>query len=154
MEIRCTNCGGPVQKATVIVQTQTGSGSRLGTGYVNGQSVNTYEAVDIQSDLARNLSSDKPSKPSSWPYSLAVILLVVPLLLACLCSSWFAMGPNGEIAKMLTLVCFVAAIAVGIMVNVVARIRLKNYRSRYNQWWWSVLDRRYFCHSCGTIINV
>lgn len=154
MDLTCNRCGSPtLQKATVIVSTQTSSGTHSGIGYVDGQSVRTSGTVNMQTDLARNLSSDQPKKVSNWLTCLGIALIMVPLFSLGLCSIIVANGPNTGIAAMVTVTCFVAAIAVGISLIVIYKIRIKKYRLRYNQWWWSVLDRRYYCNSCGTILN-
>ena len=156
MEIRCTNCGGPVQKATVIVERETSYGSYSGGGYAGGQYVNTSGSVKTQSALAQRLSADEPK--GVWGLFL-IVSLTAALLPLCMCVGTFLFATNGptgqdpaaqtvEIASVI--LWFVAIPAI----IVVSRILKKRHRRKVNQWWWSVFDRRYYCYSCGAITNV
>lgn len=157
MEIACTKCGGPVQKATVIVQNQTSSGSHSGIGYVDGQSVRTSGTVHMQSDLARNLSADQP-KQGGWCL-FAIVSLTAMILPFCMLFGSFQIPnePNGQIdpaAPTLLIASIIVWFAMIIAIIVGSKMLKRRHTRKYNQWWWSVLDRRYFCYSCGTIINV
>lgn len=160
-EITCTRCGNPhLQKATVIVQNQTSSGTVRGFG-----STQTSGTVETQTDLARNLSADKPRKGVNW---IGLVCGVVLLLSLCICTvslltpTQYLAGQAGQFedpgqfaeqatALVLFVVAFIA-LPVGLIIG--NKKAKSSYSRKYNQWWWNVLDHRYYCNSCGNIINV
>lgn len=159
MEIRCTNCGGSVQKATVIVERETSFGSYSGGGYAGGQYVNTSGSVKMQSALAQRLSADEPQHSKGVWSLFLLVSLTAAFLPLCVCLGTFQFatnGPNGqdpaaqavEIASIILVFLAIPAIIVA------SKMLKKRHRRKVNQWWWSVLDRRYYCYSCGAITNV
>jgi hypothetical protein len=165
-EITCTRCGNPhLQKATVIVQSQTSSGTVRGFGSSMGQSVQTSGTVETQTDLARNLSADKPHKEVNW---IGLVCGVVALLSLCICAvslltpTQYIAGQAGQgqdpgqfveqAAALVLVVIAYIALPIGIIIGN-KKVKKSNSR-KYNQWWWNVLDHRYYCNSCGNIINV
>lgn len=140
MAFTCTRCGGPVQNARVIVQ---------------GQSVN-----NSKTDLAWRLSSDRP-KPMKWGWCLFGILaftamFILPFSL-CIGSNQISNLHDGStdlVALALLIVSIILFFAMFIATIVVGRMLGRRDTRKYNEYVNQVLDRRYFCHGCGNIMNV
>lgn len=132
--INCGQCGSPdVQKASVIYDGGTSTGSSVSAGSFGGKASMMSTSSSSQTNLAKKLA----------PPPRMGIMAMIGLAILILVSSLFALEFMGE--SMVVFLIFAACVGLFIYTLVKGIKNNAAYPERFAEY-----NRMWFCHKCGT----
>jgi len=159
--MQCLKCGksNNVEKASTIVERETHySTVTRGVALGDGKYGTTQQGVTSQSERAQALTADEPIKESGCVGTLVVgSLLTIPtlgILMSCAGLAYMAEAESQRIQLMIVLLVsvlvFIALISISVIVS---HKKTNSFTRQYNYWYNNIFDRRYYCGSCGNIMQ-